>query len=83
MLGFVWAGLATDSSSCHSLGMASYGDPLAGELPHGGICPATEISCTTCPAATRIKCPQGLCAADVSECTPNVFIRGVQALLPP
>ena len=48
----------------------------AASLRHGGVCPASELSCPACPAHTPIKCPQGLCTDDVRTCTPNVLIRG-------
>ena len=48
----------------------------ATDLPFSGVCPASELSCPMCPLETPVKCPSGLCAANVRECTPNVYIRG-------
>ena len=51
-------------------------DPAAALLPFGGVCPASETVCPPCPAAAPVKCPSGLCRADVRPCPPHLFFRG-------
>lgn len=46
------------------------------DLPFGGVCPPSELTCPPCPLSAPYKCPSGGCAADVSTCHPNVFLRG-------
>ena len=81
---FVWVGTrsstASRSSDCSSDATSTSVVTSAADLAHGGVCPASELSCPRCPAQAPIKCPQGLCTANVRECTPNIYIRGALPL---
>ena len=49
--------------------------PRAADLPFGGVCPATELTCPPCPRTSPVKCPSGGCADVPNQCTPNVLFR--------
>lgn len=44
-------------------------------LPHRGVCPPSELQCPACPRG-QVKCPLGMCSADVRACRPNVVLGG-------
>jgi len=46
------------------------------DLPFGGVCPPSELTCPPCGPGL-IKCPSGGCVADVRRCEANVWLQGM------